>query len=352
MVTAVFKYSYPNAKVRAMKGTLFTDDDFRPLLQAGSYHEFLSFLQTTHYITTSPDITTSPEAGGEISLPGLSHLLYKSIFIDYEKIIHAVKGEIQKFFILLYQQYELTNLKTILRGMCSHLPPEEIALLLLPTERYTLFSKQDVLNLRDVFEVVEHLQGSFFQYPLNRALHRFEKEREFFPLEMSLDLHYYRTLWDNMEKLPGEEQEIVRKLIGMRIDVLNVSWILRLKEQYQFSPEEVLNYTIHHGYAFRLRDRRKLAEAENAGAILAYLQNTPYGKAISGNEPLNTLHIILTRYIVGKLQTYFRSQPFQIGVILGYLLLKEFEASDILTIAEAKKYEYSFEDTQQYVIHA
>lgn len=346
MMTAVFKYSYPHAKVRVMKGTLFSDDDFRTLLQADSYRQLLLLLQTTHYLPASA------EAEGEISLPVLNHLLYQSIFSDYEKVIHAVKGEIQNFFILLYQKYELTNLKTILRGMCSHLPPEEIAPLLLPTARYTLFSKQDVLALRDVFEVVEHLQGSFFQYPLNRALHRFEKEREFFPLEMSLDLHYYRTLWDKTETLPAEERKIVRKLIGMLIDMLNVVWILRFKEQYQFSPEEILNYTIHRGYAFRLGDRRKLAEAQDAAAMLTYLQHTPYGKALSGNESLNTLHVVLLRYIVTQVQPYFRSQPFQIGVILGYLLLKEFEVSDLMTIAEAKKYEYSFEDTQQYVIHA
>ncbi len=347
MINSVFKYAYPNARVRAMKGALLSSDDFFSLLNTESYQEFLSILNTTRYAEI-----LSEKDSGEISMPTLTNILYRSLFIDYEKMILSIKGETQKFFILLYQKYEVVNLKTILRGICGNLASENVALLLLPTERYTLFSKEDLLALRKVHDVVEHLQDTFFQYPLNRALHRFEEEKEFFPLEMALDLHYYHTLWDNIAKLAKEESEIVKELLGMVIDVLNVSWIIRFKEQYQFSPEEILNYTIHHGYAFRLHDRRSLANARGAGEILAYLQGTQYGKAISGDEPLNTLHIVLTQYVVKRLGKYFSGHPFQIGVILGYLFLKEFEISDLITIAEAKKYELSFDQSKEYVINA
>lgn len=347
MIGSVFKYAYPQAKVRAMKGALLASNEFLALLNAESYQEFLRILQTTSYAGA-----LSEKDAGEISFPALTNMIYRSLFIDYEKTIQSVKKDLQKFFILLYQKYEVINLKTILRGICSEMASEKIAHLLLPTERYTLFSKEQLLEFRKVHDVVEHLQGTFFQYPLNRALHRFEKEREFFPLEMALDLHYYQTLWDQITKLPEEENTIVRELLGMLIDVLNVSWIVRFKEQYQFSPEEILNYTIHHGYIFRLRDRRILAESRGASEILVYLKNTQFGKIISGDEPLDTLHVVLTRYVVTQLQKYFSRQPFQIGIILGYLFLKEFEISDLITIAEAKKYGFSLEQSKGYVINA
>jgi V/A-type H+-transporting ATPase subunit C len=347
MISSVLKYSYPNTKVRAMKGELLSPSEFLSLLNAESYQEFLHIVNTTNYAAA-----LSEKDFEEISLPILTNILYRSLFIDYEKVIRSVKGEMQKFFILLYQKYEVINLKTILRGICSEIASEQVAPLLLPTERYTLFSKEKLLEFREVHDVIEHLQGTFFQYPLNRALHRFEKEREFFPLEMALDLHYYHTLWDNVTKLPGEENTIVRELLGMVIDVLNIAWIVRFKEQYQFSPEEILNYTIHHGYIFRLRDRRILAGTRGAREILAYLKETPFGKVISGDEPLNTLHVVLTRHVVTQLQKYFSRQPFQIGVILGYLFLKEFEISDLITIAEAKKYGFSLEQSKEYVINA
>lgn len=345
MLTAVFKYSYPNAKVRAMKGTLFSADMFAHLLKTGSYQEFLSLLHSTHYMQTTA------ETGQDLSLPLLSKLLHASLFADYEKIIAALEGDVQKFFILLYHKYELTNLKTILRGICGQIPSEEIAPLLLPTERYPLFSKPDVLALRDVFAIIEHLQGTFFEYPLNRALHRFEKERVFFPLEMALDLHYYQTLWESVGKLPEEEREIIQKILGMVFDALNIAWITRFKEHYHFSQEEILNYTIEHGYTLRLQERRKLAAIQNTQEIFAYLKNTIYGKKLVPDQPLNTLHISLTRYVMTQLHPYFIGQPFQIGVILGYVLLKEYEVSDLITIAEAKKYGLSSEQTQPYVIH-
>lgn len=350
MITSVFKYANPNAKIRAMKGRLLSADEFHSLLDTDTYQEFLRRLQTTSYA-----VDLSEKDLGETSIPVLTNIIYKSLFRDYDKTIRSIRGKIQKFFILLYQKYELINLKAILRGICSEVAPEEVAPLVLPTERYTLFSKEKLLEFRKVHDAVDHLQGTFFQYPLNQALRRFETEKEFFPLEMALDLHYYHTLWDEMMKLSGEENKIVKKILGMFVDILNVSWIIRFKEQYRFSTEEILNYTIHHGYAFKLRERRRLAESRDPAEMLAYLETTQYGKVISRDTKLSTLQIVLHRWLVSQLQPYFLGDPFQIGVIFGYLLLKEFEVSDLITLAEAKMYAkmygFSLEESQDYIIH-
>ena len=346
MITSVFKYAYPNAKVRAMKAMLLSSDNYRSLLNTETFEEVLNVLQVTNYSKSLAE-----NSSAEISIPILTGILYKSLFQDYEKVINSVVGNIRSFFILLYQKYELINLKTILRGICGNVEPEYVAPLILPTERYTLFSKEALLGFRDVPDIIEHLQGTFFQYPLNLAFRRFEEEHEFFPLEMALDLHYYHTLWDSIKKLPEQETGIARRIFGMVIDILNISWIIRFKEQYHFSPEEILNYTIQHGHVLTFRDRQQLSKAENPKEILTYLEGTPYGKTLAGDEPLNTLHVVLSRYLVIQLRKFFSGNPFQIGVILGYLLLKEFEISDIITIAEAKKYGFSLEQSQHYVIH-
>lgn len=347
MLTSVLKYAYPQARIRALKGALLTADDFAALLAADTYPAFLRHLQATTYAKALSETDESP-----LTIPGLTAVLHTTLFQDYEKAIQALAaGPVRQFFVLLYQKYDLINLKTILRGICNEVPEEIVAPLLLPKDRYTLFSRHAVLKLRKVMDVVEYFRNTFFEYPLQRALYRFDKEREFFPLEMALDLHYYHTLWETALKLPQDEQTIVRELLGMTTDVLNVSWIIRFKEQYHFSPEEILNYLIHHGHAFNLKDRRELAEARDAAAILTHLQQTRYKKAIRGDESLDTLHIVLTRYVVSQIHKYFLGDPFQIGVILGYLLLKEYEISDLTTIAEAKKYGFSHEQTVRYVIH-
>ncbi|MBD3307121.1 hypothetical protein GF339_11905 [candidate division KSB3 bacterium] len=347
MITSVFKYAYPNAKVRAMKGMLVPASVYHALIHAETFGEVLHVLQTTDYAEVFSD-----QMSPDMTLPELTGGLYKSLFTDYGKIIRSVSRDIRTLLILLYQQYELINLKTILRGIITHIPSERIARLLLPTEHHLLFSKADLLQFREVHDVIEHLQGSFFQYPLNLAVRRFQEEQEFFPLEMALDLHYYQTLWETAKKLSDLERRVAQQILGMYVDILNIAWIVRFKEQYHFSPEEILNYTIHHGYALTLDERRGLAQAETTAQILTDLQETPYGKALTGEEPLPTLHIVLTRYFIQQLHKFFAGNPFQIGVILSYLFLKEFEISDILSIAEAKKSGFSAERSQQYVIHA
>ena len=345
-MSSIFKYAYPNAKIRALKGQLLPENTFRALLHCERFEEVLNILHSTHYAEALSELP-----GTEISGPQLNSVLYRSLFQDYEKTIRALSRNLQPFFILLYQKYELINLKTILRGIFSQSSAEEVQALLLPTERHTLFSKDALLTFRNVQDVINHLQGSFFQYPLNRALRRFEEEQEIFPLEMALDLHYYHTLWDEIKPLPAAEQKILRRLLGIWLDLLNVSWIVRFKEEYHFSSEEILNYTIHHGANFRLRDRRQLSKAQDIGEILEYLKQSVYGKGLSDQLTPSTLHIQLGRFLATQLRSYFVGNPFQVGVILGYLWLKEFEISDLISIAEAKKYGLSLEESQHYVIH-
>lgn len=346
MINSVFKYAYPHAKIRALKGNLLSQEHLRALLHTESFEEVLHVLQMTSY---GDSLSESPAT--EMSIPLLTRIIYQSLFDDYEKTIRSVARDIQPLFIFLYQKYELVNLKTILRGIIGHADSQDIAALLLPTEQYTLFSKESLLEYHEVHHLIEHLQGSFFQYPLNRALRRFEEEQEFFPLEMALDLYYYHTLWDTTLKLPEQERQESQRILGMWLDILNIVWIIRFKEHYHFSPEEILNYTIQHGYAFRLRERRQLAHARGSQEIREYLKTTFYAKAMEGeSEALNTLHVALYRYLVDQLHKCFYGNPFHIRVLLGYLLIKEFEISDILTIAEAKKYGFSLEQSQQYVI--
>ncbi len=347
MFTSVFKYAYPHAKVRAMKGLLLSEEHYHALLNAETFEHIVHVLQTTHYADAMRHVSENEGLSPQL----LTDLLYRSLFSDCEKTIQAIDVSIRDFFTIYYQKYELINLKTILRGLISHVPQEQIAPLLLPTARYTLFSKKTLLEFNDVHAIIEHLQGTFFAYPLNLALRRYEEEQEFFPLEMALDLHYYQTLWAAVKKLPDSERHIAEHIIGTMLDILNITWIIRFKEEYRFSPEEILNYTIEHGHVFRLAERRKFSEAAHSGEMIDILKTTPYGRALSGEVALPTLHVLLNRYLIGQLRRFFAGNPFQIGVILGYWLLKEFEIADIITIAEAKKYGFSFEQSQCYVVH-
>ena len=108
-----------------MKGALLSSDEFLSLLNAESYQEFLRILGTTRYAAALLE-----KDSGDISFSALTNIVYRSLFIDYEKTIRAVKEEMQKFFILLYRKYEVINLKTVLRGICSDLTPDKVAPLL------------------------------------------------------------------------------------------------------------------------------------------------------------------------------------------------------------------------------
>ena len=76
---------------------------------------------------------------------------------------------------------------------------------------------------------------------------RYSAEQNLFPLEVALDLYYWRQLWSEAKKLPGQDRVQATKIIGS-MDVNNLMWVIRYKVYHGLSEEEIINYTLPFGY--------------------------------------------------------------------------------------------------------
>ena len=103
---------------------------------------------------------------------------------------------------------------------------------------------------------VELLRGTGYHEVLISALKRYNTEQSLFPLEVALDLHYWRRLWQETLNLQGLDQSQAMRIIGSLLDMTNLMWAIRYRVYQQLSEEELINYTLPFGYRLRDQDIR------------------------------------------------------------------------------------------------
>jgi len=343
MLKDSIRFSYINAKIRSLKSRLLIQSDYENLLKAQGYNALVECLRFTSYGTRIDEHLSS--------FDDLISLYHTNLFEIYVKLIDSISGNIRRLVHHFYQRYELENLKVILRTICYNLQAESAQKLLLPVTKYATFSANELLAAKNITELIERLKGSWYYEPLENSLYRFENEGETFPLEMALDLSYYKHLWEIISSLVRKDKKIAKTLLGVHLDALNIVWIIRFKESYRFSPEEILNYTLANGRHISKKVRKRLAYSISVNDIIENLEGTPYKYFLQGMNDPEIGYIKLLKYILKLVKSNWSRYPFQIGTILDYIIFIEMELRDLITITEGIRIGISKENIIRYVVN-
>ncbi|MGA1795450.1 MAG: V-type ATPase subunit [bacterium] len=344
MLASAVRYSYINAKVHSLKGRLLQQSDYKNLIQSPGLGGFVECLKSTPYGSGLHE--------SDCSYDTLIGVYYENLFNDYIKIMDSVSGERRALVYHLYQRYELENVKAALRSVCHGRPKEGVSRLLFTLPGYRTVSADTLLESKDLADLIQRLKGTWYHDPLDHAAYRFEQEGGTFPLEMALDLRYYGRLWEIASSLKGRDKGIAQSLIGVQLDALNIVWMIRFKESYLFFPEEILNYGLSNGHCINSRKRKKMAFSIDRDDIIDNLEHTPYKVILNGINDPEAAYTVLLQYLLRRAQRNWTGKPFQIGVILDYIIFKEMEVRTLITITEAKRMGSSTEGFNRYLVHA
>jgi len=200
---------------------------------------------------------------------------------------------------------------------------------------------------------IELLQGTLYYDTLSFAMKRYSAEQNLFPLEVALDLSYWRQLWAEAKKLQGQDREQASKIIGSLMDVNNLMWVIRYKIYHQLSEEEVINYTLPFGYRVRDEDVRAIAAGADLSSVV--------GRVFPGIPDLNALldeprkglpqlEVALKRRLMEQCLAAFTGNPFHIGVPLAFLILSDLEIQDLTVLIEAKSSQMEEEEFLPYML--
>ena len=324
-----------SAKIRAMQSHLLGEDDYRKIAGEKTFAEALAVLaEYPAYRNLISEIP--PDRADRMSI---EEAVRKSEYADFLKL-YRFSGIREKAFLRLYaSRYEAQVLKHCLRHAASG--EEILARVSCPESIFSIASKADLGRLiaagtpEEFFAAAEKSQyGAAF-----RKLHA-EGNTKLADYEAAVDLTRYRLLWDAEKKgLKKEDGAILREIIGSEIDIQNIIWIVRMREYYSMSPEEIRKRLIPIHWKLRPALRDRLIAAPDRGAFCEVLSHSPYARLLpAGGKREISLEEMKTRAFEAVYGGSVRKNYYSIACIAAYLFRKERELEKIITALEKIRY--------------
>jgi V/A-type H+/Na+-transporting ATPase subunit C len=337
MVTGLdaIQYAASNARMRGLRSHLVSEDTWRELLVTESVDGAIAVLRQTDYHEEVD------EYGRGGTLETVENRLSGRAALNCRRVMGLTNGAVRDLFFVWWQHFELENLKAVFRGVEQHLLPEVTRRFLVPLGTYTTLPWDSLMQEQSINSLVERMNGTHYINPLRNAFSAYQREHSLFPLEIALDIRYYRDIASAVRKLNGDERVEAQRIFGTRLDILNILWAFRHRVFYGLSAEEIVNYTMWRTFRTNTDLVRDIALGADPRDILRRV----WGNAVDlrllenvGNDVqmMPKLELTLERFWHGLARREMGGYPFKLGSILGYLVLGEIEIRDLVTLLESK----------------
>lgn len=341
-------YAAIHSRVRVMYAALLTTQDESRLSELTDLPALVGYLKNTAY---GPYLVNLDE--NEISPRQLLGKIKNRIADVYQSVIRSAPEHTRPLLLQLYRHFEVDNLKAILRGIVIGATWEQVGGILFPLGSLTVLPAQKMLETGKIEAAVMLLSNTPYYGTITSAMRRYTEENSLFPLEVALDLDYWRTVWKNVNQLPRQDRVHALSIVGPLVDMHNLLWAMRYRVYHHLSEEEIINYTLPIGYHIHDEDIRAIA----AGADIAGIVERVYsglreveGIFREGENALPKLEILIQQQNRQHLTTVFSGYPFHIGLPLALLMLLELELQDLTVLIEAKDAHLKTEEFDQFLL--
>jgi len=357
MAGGVTDYAAISARVRAKSADLLTAQEMVRLSESPDFLSLFNSLKNTAY---GPYLETLKDK--DINSRRVIIQIKKKLSDAYYSVIQMSPVQTRPLVQQLYRYYEIGNLKAVLRGIVTVSTWrtegglwDRVRDVLFPLSSVSVVPAQAMIESGSVATAVDLLNGTPYEEPLAFAMKRYSAEQNLFPLEVALDLSYWRRLWAEAKKLTGADREHGVKIIGSLLDMNNLMWAIRYRIYHRLSEEEVINYTLPFGYRVQDADIRAIAAGADIASIVTRLYpGIPDVNALLENPQngLPKLETLLKRQVMKQCQAAFVGSPFHIGIPLAFLVLSDLEVQDLIVLIEAKSSELPDEEFRPFLLKA
>jgi len=340
MAGGVSGYAAISARVRAMSADLLSPQDIVRLSDAPDFLSLFTALKGTGYgpyLDSLKDKDINPRK----TVAQIKSRVAKS----YYSVVQMSPVETRPLIKQLYRYFELGNLKAVLRSIVTVQRSSETSSwehvrdVLFPLGANTVIPAQAMVESGNIAAAVDLLNGTPYEEALAFAMKRYSTEQNLFPIEVALDLSYWRRLWAEAKKLTGADREHGVKIIGSLVDMNNLMWAVRYKVYHKLSEEEVINYTLPFGYHVKDSDIRAIAAGADIASTISRLYPDISDVSTLLENPksgLPKLEVMLKRALLKRCLAALVGSPFHIGIPLSFLVTIDLEAQDLTVLVEAK----------------
>lgn len=320
-------YGYINARIKVMRTKLLDGRMLDAALEAQSYQEFLRVLSESEL---SGDLGDATAQGA--GLTELDAALSRNFFATANKVLRLADGGARDEIGVLLQKWDLTNLKTLARGITTGRPVEGILSSLIPGGTIKTSALQAAANSGDLASAAQAitLSGHALARAFRDGVAAYNATGRLLDLEVTLDQGYYRGA------LRVARGSTLRRYLSREIDVGNALTARALRGENVDA-----NLFVPGGRDLDAAGFARLAGGD-AGAAGDLAR-------VAEAATLEDAEIAARRMLDHAARDVSMGDPLGVGVAVDFLRRKEIEIAKLRLIGRGKFYGLSAEQLRREV---
>ena len=338
------KYGYSNARVKAMKGLLLNSSFLNEMIRVGTVEGMVELLQKTGYKNDFAPVAAVNYSGSQLIEFAASRNFARTV----QKVLTFTPKEDRPLVRALLVKWDLTNLKTLMHAKRLKRSYEEVKPYLFPVGGLT---EDDFVRImkadgNDVYREIRRTKlgaqmlststASFSRQMWDAFSSALRSLNTFLQMETIIDAYMYLFMDKALSEMGDKELSRIRAILKKEIDAKNILIIERLK-RYGTDRNKIKGSLIRGGtLGDVLID--KLIDAKDIPAVVTLVRPKFSKLSPKDNLQLASLEIALEKSLAAQKTLAFHQAVLSIGVIVGFLLLKEEEINNLRKIAKAKEF--------------
>ena len=347
-------YGYINARMRGMKSRLLSHRALDDLIMKPDLESVIADLENSPY--REDIIEAKGRAGGILCI---ETALRQNFIKTFRKIqdISKQEAEAGQYIAIFLHRWDVQNIKTILRGRNIHTTNEEILECLVPAGELDEATLRELLKQPDVRSVIDLLATWKIRYakPLTASFAEFVKTRDLAVLECALDRYYYADALAAV-RAPTYNNNLIRNLISLEIDVVNLRTVLRMVRDH-VSPADAERYLLGGGKEFDERKLHHFLTLTTIDDVVKSLVATRYRflstipESAIRTRKISVIEKELERFLIKKGVGAFLLDPLSVGSVIGYFWAKYNEITNIRIISRCKTADFPVEHLREELVY-
>ena len=329
------RYANINSKLKGMHAKFLSRDDLEQLSKQNDFKNAVYFLKN--------ELEVLKNIGENADRRTIERELDKTIIEDIEKIKKVLSNKDKEFFELFISKYEIKCIIEILK-MIEYNKDLSDSKNIVSLWTSTVFKNiKGIENCKNIEQYLEILKKSKYYNVVKLYLN--ENNKNFADLDTKLNKIYFKNLYDEAKKINKK----VVFFVGENIDLLNISWIYRIKKYYKMSENRIREKIINVNFKIDEKVTKQMIDSEDIDILMQIIKSTKYAKKV---EKLSdeTLENDINRYLFKKYKKDFVIGDYSIVTVVSYMMLKEFQKQNIINILGGISYNLDKKDIANKII--
>lgn len=322
-------FGYINARVKGMRSRLLSPGRLEELLGLPNLDAFLQALANTPYGPELQEALTRYHG-----LRAVDEALARAFQKASRRVLSFADGRPRTLIQVLLMQWDVHNLRAVLRAKHAGHPPEVVEPTLVPAAELSDVRLRELLRQPDVAAVVSTL--ATWEHPLAEglaaALPDYQASQDLLSLELALDRTYYDWAL-RAARGRGYDARRVAELVRAQVDFTNVKTAFKLQQFPDLAPEERERFFLDGGAVVTREVFRNLADPKTAEVGMRELRAR--GIHPEGSTPAE-VERWLEQEATRRMADLYLGDPLGVDVVVGYLTLLANEIRNLRLIARSK----------------